>query len=105
MARHKIPIERVTIIPRSIDVAAFDPAAVDVARVEAVRDAWGIAQTAGILLVPGRVAPWNGQLILPDVARLLLHGGVRRFVFVLAGGPRRYRKYARAGPQEADGEA
>jgi glycosyltransferase involved in cell wall biosynthesis len=102
MARHKIPRERVTIIPRSIDVAAFDPAAVDAARVEAVRNAWGIAQTARILLVPGRVAPWNGQLILPDVARLLLEGGVSDFVFVLAGEHRSYRKYARAVAKEAE---
>jgi glycosyltransferase involved in cell wall biosynthesis len=102
MARHKIPLERVTVIPRSIDVAAFDPAAVDAARVKAVRDAWRIAQTAGILLVPGRVAPWNGQLILPDVARLLLEGGVRDFVFVLAGEHRSYRKYARAVAKEAE---
>jgi glycosyltransferase involved in cell wall biosynthesis len=102
MARHKIPLERVTIIPRSIDVAAFDPAAVDAARVEAVRDAWGIPQTARILLVPGRVAPWNGQLILPDVARLLLESDVSGFVFVLAGEHRSYRKYARAVAKKAE---
>ena len=68
MARYKIPQERLTIVPRSIDTAAFDPAAVSAARVEALRTAWRIPQSARVLLVPGRVAPWNGQLILPDVA-------------------------------------
>jgi len=101
-ARHKIPPERVTIIPRSIDVAAFDPAAVDAARVEALRNAWRISPTARILLVPGRVAPWNGQLILPEVARILLDSGVSGFVFVLAGEHRSYRKYARAVAKEAE---
>jgi len=39
MARYKIPHERLTIVPRSIDIAAFDPAAVSAARVEALRTA------------------------------------------------------------------
>ncbi len=96
MARHKLPSERVTVIPRSIDIAAFDPAAVHPERVEAVRNAWRIPQDARILLVPGRVAPWNGQLILPDVARALLDEGVRGFVFVLAGEHRSHREYGRS---------
>jgi glycosyltransferase involved in cell wall biosynthesis len=101
MARYNIPRERLTIIPRSIDIAAFDPAAVDVTRIEALRKAWRIPQAARILLVPGRVAPWNGQLILPDVARSLLDSGARGFVFVLAGEHRGHRKYARAIAEEA----
>jgi glycosyltransferase involved in cell wall biosynthesis len=100
-ARYNIPRERITIIPRSIDIAAFDPAAVDASRVEALRKAWRIPHAARILLVPGRVAPWNGQLILPDVARTLLDSGTDGFVFVLAGENRSHRKYARAIVEEA----
>ena len=61
MARYDLPRERLTVIPRSIDTAAFDPAAVEPERIEALRKAWRIPQAARILLVPGRVAPWNGQ--------------------------------------------
>ena len=96
LARHDIPRERLTIGPRSIDIAAFDPAAVDAARVEALRKAWRIPPAARILLVPGRVAPWNGQLIVPDVARIMLDSGMRGFVFVLVGEHRSHRKYADA---------
>ncbi len=96
LARHNIPRERLTIVPRSIDIAAFDPAAVDAARVEALRKAWRIPPAARILLVPGRVAPWNGQLIVPDVARIMLDSGMRGFVFVLVGEHRSHRKYAGA---------
>src|SRR5215467_10831556 len=71
MARYELPRERLTIIPRSIDTAAFDPNAVAPDRVEALRNAWGIPADARIVLVPGRVAPWNGQLVLPDIARAL----------------------------------
>jgi glycosyltransferase involved in cell wall biosynthesis len=94
-ARYDLPRERITVVPRSIDIAAFDPAAVDPERVEALRKAWRVPQDARILLVPGRVAPWNGQLFLPEVARALLDDGVRGFVFVLAGEHRSYQKYAR----------
>ena len=100
-ARHKLPRERLTVIPPVIDTTTFDPAAVEPARVEALRTAWRIPQDARILLVPGRVSPWNGQLILPDVARALLDDGVRGFVFVLAGEHRRHRKYARFLAQQA----
>jgi glycosyltransferase involved in cell wall biosynthesis len=101
MARYDLPRERLTIIPRSIDTAAFDPAAVDSGRVEALRKTWRVPEDARILLVPGRVAPANGQLILPDVARALLDSGVRGFVFVLAGEHRTYQKYARFIAKEA----
>src|SRR5262249_24483034 len=95
VARYKIPRERLSIIPRSIDIDAFDATAIAPERVAAPRMSWGIAADERILLVPGRVAPWNGQLILPDVARALRDNGVRGFVFVLAGEHHSHRKYAR----------
>ena len=84
------------VVQRSIDIDAFDPAAVDAARIDTLRKAWRLPQAARILLVPGRIAPWNGQLILPDVARVMLDSGLRDFVFVLAGEHHRHRKYAQA---------
>jgi len=101
VARYNIARERLAIIPRSIDIAAFNPAAVAPARIAALRTAWRISANDRILLVPGRVAPWNGQLVLPDVARTLLDSGVRGFVFVLAGEHRSYGKYARFVASEA----
>jgi glycosyltransferase involved in cell wall biosynthesis len=101
MARYGLPRERLTVIPRSIDTAAFDPAAVSAERIDALRKAWRITGGDRILLVPGRVAPWNGQIILPELARTLLERGLRGFVFVLAGEHSTYKKYARFVTQEA----
>jgi glycosyltransferase involved in cell wall biosynthesis len=102
MARYDLPRDRLTIIPRSIDTDVFDPAAIEPERVETLRKTWRVPPDARILLVPGRVAPWNGQLTLPDVARALLDSGARGFVFVLAGEHRTYRKYARFVAKEAE---
>jgi glycosyltransferase involved in cell wall biosynthesis len=95
MKRLDLPRERLTVIPRSIDTETFDPAAVNPARIETLRETWRVSPNDRIVLVPGRVAPWNGQLILPDITRILLERGVRDFVFVMAGEHHSYRKYAR----------
>jgi len=95
MRRFGLPRERITVIPRSIDTETFNPAAVSAARMQAVREAWRVSPNDRIVLVPGRVAPWNGQLILPEIARILFDAGTRDFILVMAGEHHSYRKYAR----------
>ena len=68
MKRFALPRERLTVIPRSIDTAVFNPAAVDAGRIAALREPWQVSAHERIVLVPGRVAPWNGQLLLPAIA-------------------------------------
>jgi glycosyltransferase involved in cell wall biosynthesis len=95
IARYRIPIPRISVIPHSIDIAHFDPASVPTARVAALRQSWGIPSGMRIVLVPGRVAPWNGQLTLIQAARILADNGVTGVNFVLVGDDRRHRRFAR----------
>ncbi|HEY6258495.1 MAG TPA: glycosyltransferase [Xanthobacteraceae bacterium] len=95
MQRYGIAHEQVTIIPREIDTELFDPLAVRPERSEALRSAWRIPRQARIVLVPGRVAPWNGQSIVPEVARMLAEQGADGVVFVIVGEHATHRKYAR----------
>jgi glycosyltransferase involved in cell wall biosynthesis len=99
--RYGLARERLTVIPRNIDTAAFDPAAVAPERVEALRTSWRVPANERIVLVPGRVAPWNDQRALPAVARLLKDSGTRDFTFVMAGEHERFRRYARFVAEEA----
>ena len=46
-------------------------------------------------MVPGRVAPWNGQNLLPEITRALVDDGVRGFVIVVVGEGTTNAKYAR----------
>jgi glycosyltransferase involved in cell wall biosynthesis len=95
MQRFGLPRERLTVIPRGINTETFNPTAVSAARIEALRAAWRVSPNDRIVLVPGRVAPWNGQLVLPEVARILFDSGTRDFLLVMAGEHQSYRKYAR----------
>jgi glycosyltransferase involved in cell wall biosynthesis len=95
IGRYGLARERLTVIPRSINTATFNPAAVTAERIEAVRKAWRVQPNERVVLVPGRVAPWNGQLVLPAIARLLVESGTSDFAFVMAGEHESFRRYAR----------
>jgi glycosyltransferase involved in cell wall biosynthesis len=95
MERYGIANDQITVIPRQIDTAAFDPLAVKVGRSEKLRSAWRVPPYARIVLVPGRVAPWNGQIIVPQVARALADEGIADFVLVVVGEHATHRNYAR----------
>jgi glycosyltransferase involved in cell wall biosynthesis len=95
MKRFRLPRERITVIPRSVPTDSYDPAEVDAARREALRHAWRVRPEDQLVLVPGRVAPWNGQILVPEIARVLVEGDVRGFIIVMAGEYETFRKYAR----------
>jgi glycosyltransferase involved in cell wall biosynthesis len=96
MQRHGLSPEQITVIPRSIDTAIFDPMAIPSGRVSTLCTSWRISSNDRVVLVPGRIAPWNGQLLVPEIVRRLVEGGMRDVVFVMAGENRTQRKYARA---------
>ena len=94
--RYKIPSERITVIPRSVDTARFSPSAVSADRIAALRRAWGVLPQIRVVLITGRVAPWNGQITMIEAARLLIGGGDRNIAFVFAGDDRGQARYARS---------
>jgi glycosyltransferase involved in cell wall biosynthesis len=94
--RYRIPPHRIVVIPRRVDTAAFSPAAVHPDRVAHMRRAWGVLPNFRIVLVPGRLAPWNGQIGVVDAARLLVGNGRRNVVFVFVGDDRSEPDYRRA---------
>jgi len=87
--------EQITVVPRVIDTASYDAAAISAERITTLHDRWKVASDDRIIVVPGRVAPWNGQILLAEVARRLVDAGVRDFVFVIVGEDTTHAKYAR----------
>jgi glycosyltransferase involved in cell wall biosynthesis len=93
--RDHLAPERLSIIPRPIDLARFDPIKVPYDRVLTMRRAWDIPLRNRIVLVPGSISPRNGQLNLVKAARIITDNGGAGFTFVLAGDDRRYPRATR----------
>lgn len=106
-ARHQVPREKLTVIPRRIDGTRFDPPSINPERAQVLRRAWKIGRGSRIVLVPGRIDPAKGQATIVEVARMLTNGGLRGVTFVLAGDNRGHFDYARkiAAQAEAHGVA
>jgi glycosyltransferase involved in cell wall biosynthesis len=106
MKRYRIPPERISVVPRSIDLKHFNPANVLPDDVAKLRREWGIPHGVRIALVPGRIAPRNGHLVLAKAARILADEGMRGVTFVLIGDDRgrfarKFRKQAQAAGVDA----
>lgn len=77
---------RIAIVHRGVDLLHFDPAGVAPNRVEAIRGSWGVAPDQLVVLLPGRLTRWKGQLVFIDaLAQLAHHGGLANTKAVLAG--------------------
>ena len=61
---HGIARDRINVVPRGVDFDEIDPAGVSADRVKAARAAWGANDRDVVVLLPGRLTRWKGQLIL-----------------------------------------
>ncbi len=94
--RYEIAPDRISVIPRAIDTAKFSPAAVSADRVAALRRAWGLPPQMRVVLVPGRIAPSNGQLSMIDAVPAIVGKGGGNIAFVFAGDDSGQRRYAKS---------
>lgn len=102
--RFEVPPQRVAVIPRAIDTRTFDPAAVVPSRVASLRQSWGVPSGARVVLIPGRVAAWNGQITLVPAARILVEQGMRGVTFVIVGDDQRHPRYVQSILKRAQAE-
>ncbi len=90
-ARHGTDPQRVRLIPRGIDPATFDPAAVPPERTARLHAAWTLPEPAPVVLLPARLTGWKGQRVLLDALALLPRQDV---IAVLAGSDQGRAAYA-----------
>ncbi len=89
--RHGTPLERIAVIPSSIDTMRFDPAGVSRERIAAVRRAWGVAESDRVILVAGRMVRRKGHHVVVGAAQRLRDMGLKDFVIVFAAEDQRSR--------------
>ena len=83
-AQHGVGRDRLRLIPRGVDPAVFDPAAVTPDGIAALRDSWSIEQAVPVIMLPGRITGWKGQTILLQAAARMQR---RDPLIVLLGAP------------------
>lgn len=84
---HGTPEERLVTIPRGVDFRAFSESAVEPQRLSAIRGAWEVyeSERRTVLLLPGRLTEWKGQLIAVEAMAALDADQRAKALLVLAG--------------------
>jgi glycosyltransferase involved in cell wall biosynthesis len=87
IAQHQVDPDKVVAIPRDVDIARFDPAAVSDERKAALAAGWGLepGDRRMKILLAGRLTRWKGQTLAIAAAAELKARGVADFLLILAG--------------------
>src|SRR5262249_31450871 len=84
-----VKADRLRVIPRGVDVKRFDAAAVDSGRIASLRQSWLLPEGVPVIMLPGRLTRWKGQLVL--IKALAKLGRRDMICAMVGGGSRRYR--------------
>ena len=68
---HGTDKDTIVVIPRGVDMATFDPALVSAEDVADIKADWGVPNGAPVILLPGRLTRWKGQLVAVEALKLL----------------------------------
>lgn len=80
--RYGTPWDRIVVVPASVDVEKFDPAAVSPDRIAAVRHAWGAGPETKVILVLGRMLRRKGHHLVVLAAQRLKAMGLQNFICI-----------------------
>jgi len=70
LAAHNIDASNIVVIPRGVDMSIFDPDLVSASDIAATRQDWGVG-ISPVILLPGRLTRWKGQLVAIEALKLL----------------------------------
>ena len=87
---YHVPPERLRVIPRGVDINRFDPDKVKPERIIPLMKAWRLPDGVPVVLLPGRLTRWKGQLVLIEAMARLRRPEVH--AVILGTGSPRYRR-------------
>jgi glycosyltransferase involved in cell wall biosynthesis len=82
VAEHKVDRRKLHVIPRGIDIEGFTPDRVAEARIDAIRKQWNLTPGKPVIVMPGRLTRWKGQLVFIEALARLPD---RNFIAVMVG--------------------
>ncbi len=66
-----VPVRRIRVIHRGVDLNRFDPARISAERVIQLSTRWRLLDGAPVIMLPGRLTRWKGQTVFIDaIAKL-----------------------------------
>ncbi len=72
VTRHAVDPSRISVIPRGVDPALFDPAGVSGPRIARLAEVWRLPDGVPIVMLPARLTRWKGGAVLIDaMARMV----------------------------------
>ena len=83
--RYRVPPEHIAVVPASVDMTRFDPAAVSEDRLDTIRRSWGVAPDTKVILVVGRMLRRKGHHVAIKAVHRLKERGLKDFVCVFVG--------------------
>lgn len=92
--RHRVPADRIVVIPSHVDATRLDPAEVSAERIAAARSAWGLAPSTRAIMVVGSIVRRKGHHVVVRAARRLKDMGLRDFAFILTGEDNGHSSYS-----------
>jgi glycosyltransferase involved in cell wall biosynthesis len=87
-----VPLEKITVIPRGIDMVKFDPTRISDERTMRLLKRWQTPEEMPLILLPGRFTRWKGQLFLLDALAKMKH---LDWFCVMIGSDHGHEKYRR----------
>jgi glycosyltransferase involved in cell wall biosynthesis len=95
LAVYRFQPKRLKVIPRGMDLDYFNPVKVEPDRVQTMREWWGAKDGERVVLLPGRLTRWKGQLVFARAFGKLKREGrlPERVRAVIAGDAQGRRSY------------
>jgi glycosyltransferase involved in cell wall biosynthesis len=82
--------DRLRVIPRGVDLVRFNPEYIGAERLVSLTRQWRLPDGAPVIMLPGRLSRWKGQLVLIDALALIGRTDLR--CLFVGTGPERYRR-------------
>jgi glycosyltransferase involved in cell wall biosynthesis len=87
-----VPVEKIRVIHRGVDLEKFDPEKVSAERVIKLSTEWRLPDGVPIIMLPGRQTRWKGQLVLIDAIAKLERKDIRCLLVGSDQGREDYRR-------------
>lgn len=87
-----VPVDRIRVIHRGVDIDKFDPEKVSAERVIKLANDWRLPDGVPIIMLPGRLTRWKGQLVLIDAIAALGRTDIRCLLVGSDQGREDYRR-------------